>query len=105
MTDLILYTTEDGMSQIKLHTENQTVWLTQLEMAERFDATKQNISLPLKNLFQNGELDEAAVVKESLTTQMQPGHEATVKQSLTVRAGFSRSAVTEESSVAQKEQP
>jgi len=68
MTDLILYTTEDGRSQIKLRTENQTVWLTQLEMAELFDATKQNISLHLKNLFEDGELDEAAVVKESLTT-------------------------------------
>ena len=68
MNDLILYTTEDGRSQIQLRTENQTVWLTQLEMAELFDATKQNISLHLKNLFEDGELDEAAVVKESLTT-------------------------------------
>jgi len=68
MRDIILYTTEDGRSQIQLRTENQTVWLTQLEMAELFDATKQNISLHLKNLFEDGELDEGAVVKESLTT-------------------------------------
>jgi hypothetical protein len=68
MSDLILYTTEDGRSQIKLRTENQTVWLTQLEMAELFDATKQNISLHLKNLFEDGELDTDSVVKESLTT-------------------------------------
>jgi hypothetical protein len=69
MSNLILYTTEDGRSQIKLCTENQTVWLTQLEMAELFDATKQNISLHLKNLFEDGELDPAATVKESLTVQ------------------------------------
>ena len=68
MNDLILYTTEDVRSQIQLRTENQTVWLTQLEMAELFDATKQNISLHLKNLFEDGELDEGAIVKESLTT-------------------------------------
>ena len=68
MNDLILYTTEDGRSQIKLRTEDHTVWLTQLEMAELFDATKQNISLHLKNLFEDGELDAGAVVKESLTT-------------------------------------
>ena len=68
MSNLILYTTEDGRSQIKLRTENQTVWLTQLEMAELFDATKQNISLHLKNLFEDGELDEDSVVKDSLTT-------------------------------------
>lgn len=68
MTELILYTTEDGRSQIKLRAEQQTVWLTQLEIADLFDATKQNISLHLRNLFQDGELDPAAVVKESLTT-------------------------------------
>ena len=68
MSELILYTTEDGRSQIKLRAEDQTVWLTQLEMAELFDATKQNISLHLRNLFEDGELGEVSVVKESLTT-------------------------------------
>lgn len=68
MSELILYTTEDGRSQIKLRADQQTVWLTQLEMAELFDATKQNISLHLKNLFADGELDPEAVVKDSLTT-------------------------------------
>lgn len=68
MSALILYITEDGRSQIKLRADQQTVWLTQLEMAELFDATKQNISLHLKNVLQDGELDAAAVVKESLTT-------------------------------------
>lgn len=68
MSDLILYTTEDGRSQIRLRADQQTVWLTQLEMAELFDATKQNISLHLKNVFDDGELDPTAVVKESLTT-------------------------------------
>jgi hypothetical protein len=69
MNDLILYTTEDGKSQIKLRAQEHTVWLTQLEMAELFDATKQNISLHLKNIFEDGELDMAATVKESLTVQ------------------------------------
>jgi hypothetical protein len=68
MNDLILYTTEDGRSQIKLRAKDETVWLTQLEMAELFDATKQNISLHLKNIFEDGELDADSVVKESLTT-------------------------------------
>jgi len=68
MNDLILYTTEDGRSQIKLRAQEQTVWLTQLEMSELFDATKQNISLHLKNVFEDGELDEVSVVKDSLTT-------------------------------------
>ncbi|HWL51537.1 MAG TPA: virulence RhuM family protein [Chthoniobacteraceae bacterium] len=65
---LILYTTEDGKARIELRAEDQTVWLTQLEIAELFSATKQNISLHLKNIFEEGELDETSVVKESLTT-------------------------------------
>ena len=68
MGELILYTTEDGQSRIQLRADNDTVWLTQLEMAELFSATKQNISLHLKNLFEDRELDDAAVVKKSLTT-------------------------------------
>jgi hypothetical protein len=65
---LILYTTEDGKSQIQLRAEQDTVWLTQLEIADLFDATKQNISLHLKNLFEDGELSADSVVKDSLTT-------------------------------------
>lgn len=68
MSDLILYTTEDGKSQIQLRADNQTVWLSQLEMAELFNATKQNISLHLKNIFEDKELDKNSVVKDSLTT-------------------------------------
>ncbi len=75
MNDLILYTTEDGRSQIKLRATDQTVWLTQLEMAELFDATKQNISLHLKNLFEEGELDPPTTVKESLTVQIEGDRE------------------------------
>ena len=75
MNDLILYITDDGRSQIKLRAQEQTVWLTQLEMAELFDATKQNISLHLKNLFEEGELDPAATVKESLTVQIEGSRE------------------------------
>lgn len=68
MSELILYTTEDGQSQIQLRADNETVWLSQMEMAELFSATKQNISLHLKNLFADKELNEDSVVKESLTT-------------------------------------
>lgn len=68
MSDLILYTTEDGKSQIKLRTENQTVWLTQLEMAELFNTSKQNIAKHLKAIFTDQEVLEDAVVNQWLTT-------------------------------------
>ncbi|MFN9638234.1 MAG: RhuM family protein, partial [Synechococcaceae cyanobacterium] len=82
MADLILYTTEDGRSQIKLRAQEQSVWLTQLEMAELFDSTKQNISLHLKNLLEDGELDAAATVKDSLTVQIEGSRE--VQRSITL---------------------
>lgn len=75
MNDLILNPTEYGRSQIKLRALEQTVWLTQLEMAELFDATKQNIFLHLKNVSEDGELDPAATVKESLTVQIEGSRE------------------------------
>lgn len=83
MTDLLLYTTEDGRSRIQLRTMEQTVWLTQLEMAELFDGTKQNISLHLKNLFADGELSESSVVKESLTTQTEGVRQAQALRPMT----------------------
>ncbi|MCK9188132.1 hypothetical protein [Acidithiobacillus sp.] len=71
MKDLILYTTEDGRSQIKLRAQEQTVWLSQLEMAALFDATKQSISLHVKNVFEDGALVADSVVNQWLTTAAQ----------------------------------
>ena len=56
MNDIILYTTEDGRSQIKLRSDRQTVWLSQREMAELFDVSVDNIGLHLRNLYQDGQL-------------------------------------------------
>jgi hypothetical protein len=71
MNDLILYTTDNVRSQIKLRAKDQAVWLTQLEMTELFDATKQNISLHWKNLFDEEKLNPAATAKESLTVEIE----------------------------------
>lgn len=68
MNDLILYTTEDGRSQIKLRAQEDTVWLTQLEMGELFATSKQNIGQHVKSIFEEGELLEASVVKQHFTT-------------------------------------
>lgn len=68
MNELILYTTEDGRSQVKLRADQQTVWLTQLEIAELFDTSKQNIAKHLKAIFADGELQVDAVVNHWLTT-------------------------------------
>ena len=65
---LILYQTEDGRTRLEVRLQNQTVWLTQAQMADLFQTTKQNVSLHLKNIFAESELHEDSVVKEFLTT-------------------------------------
>ena len=68
MTQLILYTSEDGQAQVQLRADRGTVWLTQMEMAELFLTTKQNIAKHLKAIFSENELSEEAVVNSWLTT-------------------------------------
>ena len=65
---IIIYTTEDGKVEIEVRLEDENVWLTQNSMAKLFDTTKQNISLHIKNIFDENELNENSVVKENLTT-------------------------------------
>ncbi len=50
--ELTLYQTEDGLSEVQLRAIDGTVWLTQAEIAELFDSTKQNVSLHLKNILE-----------------------------------------------------
>ena len=66
--NFIMYTTDDGQVDIEVRLEEENVWLTQKSMAELFDTTKQNISLHIKNIFEEKELEENSVVKECLTT-------------------------------------
>ena len=71
MTDaeLILYRSDDGLVQTQIKTMESSVWLSQLEIADLFDNSKQNISLHIKNILEEGELEKTATVKESLTVQ------------------------------------
>ncbi|MDR1581154.1 MAG: virulence RhuM family protein [Synergistaceae bacterium] len=67
-SDIIIYQTQDGSTKIDVRMENETVWLTQAQMAELFQTTKQNVSLHISNAFKEGEVDALSVVKEYLTT-------------------------------------
>jgi hypothetical protein len=68
ISDLILYSTEDGLAQFTLREMNGQVWLTQLELAELYQSSKQNISKHIQAVLADGELSEAAVVNSKLTT-------------------------------------
>lgn len=65
---VVLYQTPDGQTSLDVKLENDTVWLTQAQMASLFETTKQNISLHVNNVFREGELEKEVVVKDFLTT-------------------------------------
>ncbi|HEY4145997.1 virulence RhuM family protein [Pinirhizobacter sp.] len=69
--ELILYRTEDGRTDVHLRAAGGTVWLTQGEMTDLFDTTKQNVSLHIRNILEEGELSTEATVKDSLTVQIE----------------------------------
>ena len=66
--EIVLYQPE-GAVKLEVRVENETVWLTQAQMAELFHATKQNISLHIANIYKEGELQHDPTVKEYLTVQ------------------------------------
>ena len=57
--EIILYQPDDTLT-LDVRVEDESVWLTQAQMAELFQATKQNISLHIRNIYKEGELEEAA---------------------------------------------
>lgn len=63
-SNIILYTTPEGDIKIDVFFKDETVWLTQKRMAELFDCSIDNISLHLKNIFKEGELDEDSVIED-----------------------------------------
>ncbi len=68
LTEFLLYTAPSGEIKVEVFLQDETVWLTQKAMTELFKTTKQNISLHLKNIFEEEELKETSVVKDFLTT-------------------------------------
>jgi len=81
-SEVLFYQTEDGQTRIDVRLEDGTVWLSQAQMAELFQTTKQNISLHVKNVFTEQELDAGATVKDSLTVQQEGGRD--VKRSIDI---------------------
>ena len=68
MSNIIIYNTQDGKISVSLLAKDGMVWMSQMQIAELFATTKQNISLHIQNIFEDEELDKNAVVKEYLTT-------------------------------------
>ena len=65
--EIIIYQPDENL-KLDVQVEGETVWLTQSQMVELFQTSKQNISLHINNIFKEGELDSESVVKDYLTT-------------------------------------
>ena len=66
--EIIIYQTEDGKTHIDVKMQNETIWLTQIQIAQLFDVKRPAISKHLKNIFESGELEEKSVVSILETT-------------------------------------
>ena len=67
-SQIIMYKTENGLTKIEVTLENETVWLSQNQMAEFFQRDKSTISRFIKNIFEERELDKNSVVAKIATT-------------------------------------
>lgn len=81
-SQIILYQAEDGTTKIEVRLENENVWLTQKMMSELFQTTPQNITIHLKNIFDEGELKEDATCKDFLQVQTEGSRKVERKQKL-----------------------
>lgn len=70
-SEIVVYQTEDGQTKIEVRLEQETVWLTQSAIAELFQTTPQNITLHLRNIYEDGELDESSTCKDYLQVQQE----------------------------------
>lgn len=72
-SEIIIYQTEDGVTRINVTLENDTVWLTQAQMADLFQTTPQNITMHIANVYKEGELPPDSTCKEFLQVQNEGG--------------------------------
>jgi hypothetical protein len=70
-SQFLVYQAEDGQIKIDVRLEKETVWPTQQQLAELFQTTKQNISLHIQNIYEEGELVPEATVKKYLTVRQE----------------------------------
>ena len=68
-SDIKIYQTDDGQTEIQVKFENETVWLSQRQMAQLFEKDTDTIGLHLKNIYQSGELEEPATTEKSSVVQ------------------------------------
>lgn len=71
LSEMLIYKADDGRIKLEVRLEHETLWLTQQMMADLFQNTKQNISLHIQNIYDEGELAPEATVKDFLTVRQE----------------------------------
>ena len=66
--EIIIYQTDDGLTHIDVKMKDETVWLTQAQMAQLYQTSKSNVSEHIKHIFEEGELDKNSVIRKFRTT-------------------------------------
>ena len=79
-SDIVIYQTQDGLTQINVKFEDETVWLTQAQLVELYQSSKANISEHIKHIFEEGELSEDSTVRNFRTVQIEGNREVTRNQ-------------------------
>lgn len=77
MSEIILYTTPDGVAKVEVAYEGDTFWLTQRQLADLFGVDVRTISEHLTNIFDSGELDRGATIRKFRKVQIEGGREVT----------------------------
>ena len=77
MSEIILYTTDEGQTKINVQLENETVWLTQKQLVELYQTSKSTVSEHIKNIFSDEELNPEATVRKIRTVQKEGTREVT----------------------------
>lgn len=75
MSEIILYTTDDGLTKINVKLEDETVWMTQKQLVELYQTSKSTVSEHIKNIFGDEELNQEATVRKIRTVQQEGGRE------------------------------
>ena len=86
--EVLIYQSEDGLTHIDVKMEDETVWLTQLQLCELYQTSKSNVSEHIKHIFAEGELDENSVVRKFRTTASDGKNQHLGGQSNEMQSGF-----------------
>ena len=78
--EIIIYQTENGLTQIDVRIEDETVWLTQAQLVELYQSSKANISEHIRHIFEEGELDENSTVRNFRTVQIEGNRKVSREQ-------------------------